>query len=150
MIRTAVGMIARQPAERRKTMPVAASQADVFEEWREILDGYEYHAERLTVVEPMRAALAESLAQALALKTQQAQYTALKEKATRELNEAVKLGRERARRARSAAKAALGTDSEYLVQFKVAPRRKHGPRKPKNATPAPAVDAPESAGSSGT
>jgi hypothetical protein len=122
-------------------MPIAMAHADIFLEWRDILAAFEEHADQLALAEPLRAALAESLRRATELKDLQAHYTALKQRTTQELGEEVNLGRERARRLRSAVKAGLGTDNEGLVQFKVAPRRERGPRKRKAQEPAEAEGA---------
>jgi hypothetical protein len=130
-------------------MPVKTSRADIFGEWRDILVAFEKHADKLTNVEPQRAALAESLQKASELHHLQARYTALKLETTQNLRNEIELGRERARRARNAAKAVIGTDSEWLTQFKVAPRRKHGPRKRQKAEqPEAGENAPETAESS--
>jgi hypothetical protein len=125
-------------------MPVKTARADIFLEWRDILAAFEEHADKLALVEPIRAALAESLERATELNDLQAHYTALKQQTTQDLRQEIDLGRERARRARSAAKAVLGTDREQLTQFKVAPRRKQGPRKRrrKAAQPEAAEGAP--------
>lgn len=112
-------------------MPIKMAHADIFLEWHEILLAFDDFAEDLASAEPLRAALAESLERATELKARQAHYTALKQQTTKELNEEVDVGRERARRVRSIVKGVMGTENERLVQFKVAPRRPHGPRKPK-------------------
>ena len=117
------------------------ARADIFLEWRDILDAFEEHAEKLKMVDPLRAALAESLARATELNDLQAKYIALKEETTLNLRKEIELGRERARCARNAAKAVLGTETPLLTQFRVAPRRKQGPRKRRAAQSAEATAA---------
>jgi hypothetical protein len=115
-------------------MPVARSQADVVQEWHQILGSYRDNAEvlGLTTAEPLRAALEESLLRVKELKALQLHYIGLKQRTTQELREETKLGRERARCLRSAVRAVMGTDNEQLVVFKVAPIRK-GRRRRKKA-----------------
>ena len=120
-------------------MPIKMAHADIFSEWQDILAAFESNAEQLASAEPLRAALAESLRRAKELKADQNHYTALKQRATQELREEIEAGRERARRVCSVVKGVMGTDNERLVQFKVAPRREHGPRKRNKAEQTPAV-----------
>jgi predicted PP-loop superfamily ATPase len=115
-------------------MPVAASHADIMSEWEQILGIYKEHASKLAAFEPLRAALEESLERVRELKAEQLRYTALKQMATQNLLEQTAIGRERARRVRSAVKATLGTDSELLVSFSIAPIRKRGSRRKKTET----------------
>jgi hypothetical protein len=132
----------RAAAPRGETMPITMAHADIFLEWHEILMAFDDFAEDLASAEPLRAALAESLARATELKARQEHYAALKQQATKELNEEIDTGRERARRVRSIVKGVMGTENERLVQFKVAPRRPHGPRKKATEEAAPVPEEP--------
>lgn len=125
-------------------MPIAMSLADIFSEWHDILAAFEEHADQLAAAEPLRADLEASLRRAEELRNLQVHYTALKQQTTQDLRKEIDTGRERARRAQSVVKALIGTDSEGLMQFKVAPRRKRGPRKRKRAQPAAAGGAARS------
>jgi hypothetical protein len=118
-------------------MPQASSFADVILEWQQQLDSYARNAEKLTAAEPQRLELEALLKKAFALKEKQQSHTGVRQQTTKEIDELVKTGRELVRRLQSYAKSVLGTDNEVLVDFKVSPRRKRGPRKAKATTKPP-------------
>lgn len=116
-------------------MATQNSFADVMDDWQALLAACADHAETLAPAEPQRAALEKLLKDARDIRTQQESAKAAKQEMRQRLTLVLKEGREAARRLRAVVKGNLGTDNERLVQFDVAPVRKRGPRKPKEAPP---------------
>lgn len=98
--------------------------------WEGLLAAYMDNAELLVAAEPQKLALEAILSEAKVLKDRQESHTAAKQELTQQLDGLMDRGREAARRLRGAVKANLGTKNERLVQFKMKPIRKRGPRKP--------------------
>jgi hypothetical protein len=130
--------------ERRKTMATNNSFADVIRDWDNLLAACKDNGEILQAAEPQRAEMERLTNLVRDLKDRQESLTAARQEITQKLTQAVIDGREAARRLRGAVKANLGTKTERLVQFKVAPNRPRGPRKPKAAPPVPPPPAEQS------
>lgn len=107
------------------------SFADVVRDWDNLLAACKDNGEVLQPAEPQRAEMERISNLVRGLKDRQESLTAERQEVTQKLQDAVKDGREAARRLRGAVKANLGTKTERLVQFRVAPNRPRGPRKPK-------------------
>jgi len=120
----------------------ATSFADVIRAWQKQLATYARHNDKLTAGEPLRLELETLVTKALELKEQQDSHTGVRQQTTKDINALVKTGNEVVRRLQSYAKGVLGTDSEVLVDFNVAPRRQRGPRKPKATTKPPETPPP--------
>ncbi|HEV2853819.1 MAG TPA: hypothetical protein VHC97_13535 [Thermoanaerobaculia bacterium] len=110
-------------------MPQIKSFADLIRDWDKLLAACRDNSEALASVEPQRLALENLLAQGREMKNRQDALAAQKQLATQELDALKEQGKEAARRLRGAVKSLLGSRSELLVQFNVAPLRKRGPRK---------------------
>lgn len=126
-------------------MPEIKSYADLIRDWEKLLAACRDNAAALGSVEPLRLALEGLLAQNQEMKSRQDALAAQKQAATQELEALKEDGREAARRLRGAVKSLLGSRSELLVQFNMAPLRKRGARKvlvKQPGTPAPAVPKP--------
>jgi chromosome segregation ATPase len=111
--------------------------ADIIRDWDNLLAACKDNGETLQAAEPQRAEMEKLTNLVRDLKDRQESLTAARQEVTQKLTQAVLDGREAARRLRGAVKANLGTKTERLVQFKVAPNRPRGPRKPKTAPPVP-------------
>jgi hypothetical protein len=124
-------------------MPQIKSFADLIRDWDKLLAACQDNAAALASIEPQRLALENLLAQGREMKNRQDALAAQKQLATQELEALKEQGKEAARRLRGAVKSLLGSRSELLVQFNVAPLRKRGPRKlfvkPPEAPGTPAV-----------
>ncbi len=122
-------------------MSQPTSFADQTRDWQGLLQAFLDNAATLTSAEPQRQMLELSLAKVLEIKARQDSHAAVRQQTTQELEEAMKEGREHARRLRGMAKGLLGTKNERLVQFNIAPirGRSRKARKPEVAqAPAPA------------
>jgi len=114
------------------------SFADVVRDWEELLEAVNDNAEVLASAAPQQEALQTSLAALRAKRAHQVSCTASRQQATQDLGALIEQGNENARRLRGVVKAVLGTKSERLVQFRVAPLRR---RRSKAAEPPPADQA---------
>jgi hypothetical protein len=124
-------------------MPSASSFADFIRDWQQLIAAYTNNAANVTAGQPLLPELQALLNQALELKSRQENLTAAKQQITKEIREVKRAATEIALRMRSHAKGSLGTESEVLKEFNVAPRRKRGPRKNnKNKTKKPATEQP--------
>ncbi len=112
------------------------SLADVDHDWEELLEAVNDNAEVLASAAPQRAAMEASLAALRAKRAHQQSCAASRQEATQDLTALIDQGNENARRLRGLVKAVLGTKSERLVQFRVAPLRSR--RRSKATEPAPA------------
>ncbi len=110
-------------------MITPTSFADVLRDWELLLEAANDNAEPLAAAQPVREALATSLAEARALKARQDSFSANRQQTTQELRELIDRGREEARRLRGLAKGLLGTKTERLVQFRVMPVRRQSRRR---------------------
>jgi hypothetical protein len=104
-------------------MRVPKSFADILRDWELLLEAANDNEEPLAPAAPVRAALAETLTQVRALKAQQDSHGATRQQMTQELSGLIHDGKELARRLRGLTKGLLGTRTERLVQFNVAPIR---------------------------
>jgi len=110
-------------------MPQIKSFADLIRDWEKLLAACQENSAALASVEPQRLALETLLAQGRDVKNRQDALVAQKQQTTQELEALKEEGREAARRLRGAVRSILGTRSELLVQFNMAPLRKRGPRR---------------------
>ena len=120
-------------------MPDINSFADLVLDQEKLLRAFEDNAEVLVPAGPQRDAVASNLSQLHATKGRQDSFTAQRQEATQELNALMHHTREDARRLRALVKGLLGTRSERLVQFQVAPNRTRV-RTKKPAPPPPPVE----------
>ncbi len=117
-------------------MNAPKSFADILQDWELLLEAANDNEETLSPAAPVRQALALALAETRALKARQDSHGASRQQATQELYALVEKGKELARRLRGMTKGLLGTRTERLVQFKVAPIRAQRGRKKKEVRPA--------------
>jgi hypothetical protein len=125
-------------------MPEIKSYADLIRDWVKLLAACRDNAAILGSIEPLRLALEDLLTRNQEAKSRQDALTAQRQAATQELEALKEEGREAARRLRGAVKSLVGSRSELLVHFNVAPLRKRGPRKvfvKQPVPPAPTVPA---------
>jgi signal transduction histidine kinase len=101
----------------------------LFREWESLVNACQENATALGDVESLRTPLVSILARLKELKSRQENLEGARQQTTQEIRELVEEGREVVRRLRVYAKARLGTRSERLTQFGVAPLRKRGSRK---------------------
>lgn len=123
-------------------MPEIKSYADLIRDWVKLLAACRDNAAILGSLEPLRLALEDLLGRNQEAKSRQDALTAQRQAATQELEALKEEGREAARRLRGAVKSLVGSRSELLVHFNVAPLRKRGPRKvfvKQPIPPAPAI-----------
>jgi hypothetical protein len=103
-----------------------------------LLSGCAQNADFFPGIEPLVEGLEGALVNFKSVKATQENFEGHRQATTQRLNEAAELVREAARRVRGFIKAHLGTKSEHLPAFGIAPIR---PRK--NKTPSPKPPAPE-------
>ncbi len=101
----------------------ATSLADIFRDWEDLLEAANDNEEVRSGASVQREALEALLVRTRALRTHQLSCAATRQQATQDLREMIAQGQELARRLRGVARALLGTKSERLVQFRVAPLR---------------------------
>jgi len=131
-----------KPKKGEKTMPDTRSFPKLARDWESLMTACKEHPEIATMTEPLRLELEALLADGKTLADKQASFKAQGQRATQELKDAVKKGKELARRIRRAAPFTLGTDNEELVRFKVKPLRPRVSRKkgPEVKPPVPTPD----------
>src|SRR5258708_39397518 len=105
-------------------MPNITAYAAIFRDWEGVSGACAQNAALLPLSEALRPQLDTVLAQARALKIQQENLMGTGQATTQSLVDLVKTGRELARKLRNQIKVELGSKSEHLVQFGVAPIRK--------------------------
>lgn len=110
-------------------MPSKNSYTELILDFQELLRSTEATPDLLPAIEPERQVLVQVLADVERLRTRQAELTALKQRATQELREAIERGKEARIQVRSVLRGKVGPKNELLTQFKVAPLRKRK-RKP--------------------
>jgi conjugal transfer/entry exclusion protein len=118
-----------------------SSFADQILDWERLLQAFDDNAELMLPAQDLKAALAQTLAQVRGLKATQDSAAAERQQATQDIQEKIQVGREQARRLRGMAKGLIGTKSERLVQFQVAPLRSRSRTRPPE--PPPPVEAPQ-------
>lgn len=116
------------------------SFADVVRDWEELLEAVNDNAEVRASAALQREALQASLEALRAKRAHQASCAASRQQATQDLGVLIEEGNENARRLRGLVKAVMGTKSERLVQFRVAPLRS---RRRSKSTEPPKVDQPK-------
>ena len=120
-------------------MPSITAYANLFRDWEGVSGACAQNATLLPKSEALRPELDAILAQAKDLKIQQENFAGNRQAMTQRLLELVKNGQEVARKLRNQIKVELGSKSEHLVQFGVAPLRKQVRKAAAVKKPAPAV-----------
>jgi hypothetical protein len=115
------------------------SFADTSLDWESLQAACLANARELSAVEPFAQALSAIQTEVRETKALQEDLEGKRQGTTQRLNEAVKRGEEAARRLRGYVKARIGTNTEFLVQFGIAPIR---PLKGRRKSPAPPVPPP--------
>jgi hypothetical protein len=123
---------------KQKTKTKPKSLADVLHDWQELLAASADNAADLAAAEPQRQAVEEHLKTARELRARQESHRASRQQLTKEIKQLIADGQEAARRLRSGVKANIGTKTERLTQFKIAPIRPRGGK-----SKAPQVNPPE-------
>lgn len=103
---------------------------DIVVDWRTVLGAYDHHAELMAAAAEDRDLLERLLANAERLKSLQDSLQGQRQRATQQLNETFKQGKEAALRIRALARSKLGPKNELLVHFGVAPVRPRRNRQP--------------------
>jgi len=123
-------------------MPDITAYADLFRDWEGVSGACSQNATLLPKSEALRPELDAILAQAKDLKIQQENLAGNRQAMTQRLVALVNTGREIARKLRNQIKVELGSKSEHLVQFGVAPLRKKVRKAAAVKKPAPEVTVP--------
>jgi hypothetical protein len=110
-------------------MPSKNSYPVLINDFEELIAATDKTPDLLPSIEPERQVLAQVLAEVQSLRARQKELTALKQRATQQLREAMSRGKEATIQIRSVLRGKVGHKNELLVQFKVAPARKRR-RKP--------------------
>lgn len=110
-------------------MPTVTAQADIAQDWKDLLDSMEKSPEVLPSVEPERKVLSQLLDQFQVLKARQNELTALRQETTQQLLEVILQGKDVAVQIRSVLRGKVGPWNERLVHYKIAPLRRRS-RKP--------------------
>lgn len=105
-------------------MPTNASHADVVTDAEQLLSATEVNQDLVPSVEKHRTAAVQTLAEIKALKTLQKTLTADKQKATKDLQNAVRRLKELTIFLRTAIRGDIGPRTEKLVEFGIAPMRR--------------------------
>src|SRR5262245_51191039 len=123
------------------SMPSKNSYSELILDFQELIRSVDTAPELLPSVEAERQVLVQVVADVERLRTRQAELTALKQRATQELREAIERGKEARIQARSVLGSKVATKNERLVQFKGAPLRKRK-RKPEEEDEKPNGEKP--------
>jgi hypothetical protein len=106
------------------------SYSDLYSDWEGLLQACRANQDRLPGLEQVLGPLADTLIQMKALKVIRQMVAGSAQEMTHSLHEARESGNESARRLRSFVRSRLGTQSEQLPQFGIAPlRARQGPKK---------------------
>ena len=116
-----------------------SSFADQRLDWERLLQACDDNAEAMLPAQDLKIALAQTVAEVRGLKATQDSAAADRQQATQDLQEKIQVGREQARRLRGMAKGLIGTKTERLVQFRIAPLRSRTRTRPPE--PPPPVEA---------
>ncbi|HEX7180728.1 MAG TPA: hypothetical protein VF756_02710 [Thermoanaerobaculia bacterium] len=108
-------------------MPTLNSFKDLLADWEKLLAAIRETPGGIPHIRDFQVELERAFEAARALKTRQLEHRAAAQRTTRQLNEAVALGRDTASRTRSYLKGCLGFRNEDLVRFGVKPSRKRRP-----------------------
>lgn len=109
------------------------SHADIFLDWKGLIDSTEKNPDVREITATERQSLGLLLTEAESLKADQDELKARRQEATQKLNEVEARGKEVAIRIRSVVRGKVGPRSELLSLFKVAPirsRKRTAPVKP--------------------
>lgn len=120
-------------------MPNTSSFADQILDWEGLMRACDDNAVVMLPARDIREALAQTLAEVRGFRAIQEASAAERQQATQDILEKIQVGREQARRLRGMAKGLIGTKSERLVQFQVAPLRSRSRTRPPE--PPPPVEA---------
>lgn len=112
-----------------------SSFADQILDWQRLLQACDDNAEMMLPAQDLKALLAQTLAEVRGLKATQDAAAADRQQATQDIQEKIQVGREQARRLRGMAKGLIGTKSERLVQFQIAPLRSRTRTRPPESPP---------------
>lgn len=113
------------------------SFADTSRSWESLQAACIANASELPEAGTFTQALTEIQTEVREIKAIQEDLEGRRQGTTQRLNEAVKRGEEAARRLRGYVKARMGTNTEFLVQFGIAPIRPLKGRRKSPANPAP-------------
>lgn len=122
-------------------MPTISSYADLLLDWETLIAQCQEHGHLLPGYNPDTEPLVEILAEVKGLKIVQDRLEGNRQATTQNINEKCDEGREAARRLRSFIRSRLGTRSEQLPQFGIAPIRGRARRTLKPPPPPPVEDA---------
>ncbi len=109
-------------------MPIPTAYPDIFQDWSLLLAAVRKNLEALPGIEPLFREMERVAAEAKSLKGDQDELQARRQKATQDLKEKIREGRDLAIVLRGIVRSRLGPRNERLVQFGIAPIRKRGPR----------------------
>lgn len=121
-------------------MPTISSYADLILDWEKLLAACRENGHLLTGLDLDNEPLVELLDEVKGLKIVQDNLEGNRQSTTQSLNEKCDEGREAARRLRSFVRSRIGTRSEHLPQFGVAPIRARVRRSLKPPPPPPVED----------
>lgn len=122
-------------------MPTISSYADLILDWEKLLAQCRENGHLLPGYDPDNEPLAEILEETKSLKIAQETLSGHRQATTQDLNEKCDEGREAARRLRSYIRSRLGTRSEHLPAFGIAPIRGQARKSLKPPPPPPVEDA---------
>ena len=117
-------------------MSAAQTFAQEMADWEALGTAVHDNAANLPDVQRAQAAFEDIMTKVQEMKARQDSLTAARQETTQMLNKLLVEGRELAIRLRAVVKSNLGPKSERLVQFGIAPIRKHS-RKPATKVPLP-------------
>ena len=116
-------------------MPKITEYAKTFRDWEGLLGACSQNASLLPTVEPLKVALETLLNQSRDLKLEQEGFAGQKKAVTERLQKTVTEGREAARKLRAHVQSQIGTKTELLSAFGIAPIGKRGKKKPLEVRP---------------
>lgn len=120
-------------------MPEITGYADLFRDWEGLIGACEQNEGILPDVAPFKDDLTAVMQEAKAMKLHQENLEGNRRAATQKLKEIIERGRESKRKLQGFVKIRLGSKSEHLLQFGIAPIRRRNRR-------APTVKPPEEGG----
>jgi hypothetical protein len=126
-------------------MPKITEYGKTFRDWEGLLGACAQNASSLQGGEALKTALETLLNQARELKVEQEGFAGQKKAVTERLQKTVTDGREAARKLRAHVQSQIGTKTELLSAFGIAPSGKKGKKKPTELKPpADGVSSPKS------
>lgn len=124
-------------------MPTNTGYAELIADLESLVAACTENEPLLPGIGPSLEQLSEALADLKTLKVLQEQMEGARQEATQQLKQLAENGREVARRVRGFVKSRLGTKSERLPQFGIAPIRQRRARVPKPNPPQLNIPVPE-------